>query len=75
MEHTKEPWSIETNGKYTSIVGKDSIHHNVTSNYSNGSTIKDFPRIVECVNECAGLSVDEIKEAVKRYKYVKDIQS
>ena len=81
--YTKEPWKAEQDfyDESWQITIKDSAVCHLFY-LEEARYIRDLEhaeanakRIVECVNECAGLTEDEIKEAVRSFKYLKGIQS
>ncbi len=56
MSHTREPWHLEIDGKYTSIYGANGKM--IVPHITNSK--KDHARIVACVNACAGIPEENL---------------
>jgi len=60
MEHTKEPWKLQDDGIFVSVVDGDDSMEIIPAMRSN-QCLHDFRRIVACVNACSGIPTDELE--------------
>jgi len=57
--HTKEPWKLQDDGIFVSVVCDDSME--ILPAMRSSECKHDFRRIVACVNACSGVPTDELE--------------
>lgn len=71
MTHTPEPWKVEPDEDIVAEIDTDveATQYIIASvDGANPAHKANAARIVSCVNGCAGLTEEEIKDAVSEWK-------